>query len=293
MTKINDLGASKKAIEHHYDLSNEFYQLWLDQTMTYTSALFKSEGITESLEQAQKAKIDFYASYLTKKEGLNNVCDIGCGWGGALKHLISNYNVKEGIGLTLSTEQAKFINAQKEIKGLKILVESWVNHHPKKLYDGLISIEAFEAFARLGLSEKEKHKVYRTFFKKCHNWLNDGSYFGLQTIAFGNSKESDFDGFIAEEIFPESVLPTMAEIFNATHQYFEPIIIKNDRNHYARTLKIWLKNLKSNREKALTVVGEKIVVRYERYLRLCIYMFEEGTCDLLRIVLKKINHPRL
>ena len=287
--EIKQMGASEKAISAHYDLDSNFYNLWLDKSMTYTSAYYKSENIQISLEHAQEEKIDFYADFLKKVGKLKRVCDIGCGWGSALSHLVKKHGVQQGVGITLSEQQFKWINEKKPDSRIKICLESWADHLPDERYDGLISIEAFEAFAKQELTPEEKLAVYRHFFTKCNEWLNPGGYFGLQVITFGNSRVEDFDEFIATQIFPESILPTTGEIFNASNCLFEPILVRNDRAHYSRTLRQWLKSLKQTRLQAVELVGEDTVIKYERYLRLCIFMFDSGSCDLLRIIFRKIN----
>jgi cyclopropane-fatty-acyl-phospholipid synthase len=289
-TPLQELSASPEAIAHHYDVSNDFYRLWLDPTMTYTCASWDETDEDESLETAQLRKIDLHANN-AKVRGAKRVLDVGCGWGGTLKRMVDAHQVECAVGLTLSPSQVDWTSQVNDPK-IQILLESWANHSPGEPYDAIISIEAFEAFAKLRLSREDKIYVYRTFFSKCHEWLKPGGWMSLQTIAYGNSGPEDLDDFITTEIFPESDLPKLAEIAEAVDRLFEIVVLQNDRHHYVTTLKNWLANLKENRDEAVAVVGEKVVVRFERYLRLSAYIFEIGSCDLYRISFRRIDKPR-
>lgn len=287
---VKKLGASSEAIEHHYDLSNEFYQLWLDSTMTYTCAMWDKTKANETLEIAQLRKIDFHAKNI-QAEGKQRVLDIGCGWGGALTRLVDGHQVEQGVGLTLSKQQLAWVNSLSHPK-IEVILESWADHNPFQPYDAIISVEAFEAFAKPKLSLEDKIYVYRTFFEKCHQWLKPGGLISLQTIAYGNTRPEDLDEFIANDIFPESDLPRLAEIAEAIECLFEIVTLQNDRYDYVKTLKKWRSTLRNNREKAIELVGEEEVIKFERYLRLSAYMFESGNCDLYRIAFRRIDNPR-
>ncbi|WP_392535317.1 class I SAM-dependent methyltransferase [Nostoc sp. C117] len=288
-TRVQELGASVQAIEHHYDVGNDFYRLWLDPTMTYTCASWDQTDENDSLEAAQLRKIDLHI-HQAKVKGAKRVLDVGCGWGGALKRLVEAHQVECGVGLTLSQSQVDWISQLNEPK-IEVLLESWADHSPKEPYDGIISIEAFEAFAKSGLSTQEKIHVYRTFFSKCHQWLKPGGWLSLQTITFGNSLPI-LDEFISTEIFPESDLPRLAEIAEAVERLFEVVILQNNRADYVQTLKKWRSQLREKRESAIALVGEEQVISFERYLKLSAYMFEVGTCDVYRIAFRRIDVPR-
>jgi cyclopropane-fatty-acyl-phospholipid synthase len=195
------------------------------------------------------------------------------------------------VGLTLSDAQAQWID-EKRAPEVTARVESWADHVPTSRYDAIVSIEAFEAFAKLRLPADDKLRVYRTFFERCHDWLRSGGRLSLQTIAYGNSGPEDFADFIANDVFPESDLPKLHEIAEAVERRFEVETLVNHRDHYARTLRCWRERLLAARDTAVREVGEPVVERYEEYLRLSEYMFSAGTCDLLRIGLRRIDHPR-
>ncbi len=217
--------------------------------------------------------------------------DIGCGWGSTLQRLVKEHAVDHAVGLTLSPSQTDWVRALGNPR-VEIRLEDWADHAPREPYDAILSTEAFEAFAHPGLAASEKIRIYRTFFKHCHRWLRPGGGLALQTIAYGNSVPEDLDAFIAQDIFPESDLPRLAEICEASERLFEVIRLRNDRDDYRRTLQAWLRNLKANRQAAINLVGEDTVVRYERFLRLSIYTFTMGACDLHRIAFRRIDEPR-
>jgi cyclopropane-fatty-acyl-phospholipid synthase len=289
---LSELSASRQAIALHYDTSNDFFRLWLDPaTLAYSCALYAdtAEPGSENLETAQQRKLDFFlrGAGVTDAE---RILDVGCGWGGALRRALE-LGARQVTGLTLSEAQADYIEAN-PCRGLRVLRMGWAEHTPERPYDAIVSIEAFEAFARLGLAPEHKALAYRSFFERCWGWLRPGGYVGLQTIAYNNAGASDFDTFIASDIFPEQDLPHLRELAVACERLFEIVLLRNDRLHYVATLRDWLYRLKGRRARALDLVGEATVVRFERYLRLSAFMFETGNCALYRLILRRIDEPR-
>jgi len=273
--KVNpDFGASAKAIEFHYGTGNEYFSTWLGKTMAYSCALYDDVNDDQSLDDAQIAKIRHHIEQ-SRAPNQKKVLDIGCGWGSVLFPLVDTFNVEQVVGLTLSDSQAKWINDINHPK-VEARVENWQDHDKNAQYDSIISIGAFEHFAKLGLSAEEKIDVYREFFTTCHGWLGSRGYLSLQTVGYGNSLTEDFDTFIAKEIFPETDTPKLFEIAKAFERIFEPVLIRNDRDHYRRTLRQWFSALKENRARCVELEGEEEVARFEQYLRLMAYMFEVG-----------------
>lgn len=289
MTEPQRLGASQAAIEAHYDLGNEFFKLWLDPAMVYTSALYPAQEEVP-VEEAQQRKLDHLLE-LAEAQGAARILDIGCGWGGLMRRAVDHADVAQAVGLTLSPSQRDYVTAMGHPR-IDVRLENYLDHQPAAPYDAIFSVESIEAFARLGLTPEEKLSVYRDLFTRCHAWLKPSGTVVLQAITYGNAGPEDFDTFIAEEIFPESDLPRLAELAEAWERRFEVVSIRNERKSYVKTLKAWLARLKANREAAVARVGEEAVVRFERYLRLSSFMFNHGTCDLLQIALRRIDAPR-
>lgn len=285
-----EFGASMDAIEHHYGTGNDYFRLWLGRTMAYSCALWDHKNDDQSLDDAQDAKIHYHCEQARAKQA-NRVLDVGCGWASVMQPLVSDYGVDKVVGLTLSDSQAEWIN-QLDENHIEARVESWKDHDRDASYDSIISIGAFEHFAKLGLSTEEKTAIYREFFTRCHGWLGSRGWMSLQTVAYGNSLPEDFDQFIAKEIFPETDTPKLSEIAGGAERLFEVVALRNDRDDYRRTLRAWFSRLKANRARAVELKGEEEVKRFEQYLRLMAYMFEVGGLDLYRITLRKIDQPK-
>jgi cyclopropane-fatty-acyl-phospholipid synthase len=286
-------GASKEAIQHHYDVGNEFYRAWLDPNLVYSGAMW---GEGDDLAAAQLRKIDYHIGE-ARAAGAGRVLDVGCGWGALLRRLVERHGAQHAVGLTLSQAQADWARQGADPR-LEVRVESWSDHAPAAPYDAMISIGAFEHFARLEFSEREKVESYRAFFRFCQQWLKPGGRLSLQTFAYGNTRSreealrSASTQFLAKEIFPETDPPRLANIAEATEGSFEIVSLRNDRADYARTCRVWLENIRQNRPAIAALVGEEATARYERYLQYSFIGFETGSLDLLRITLRRIDPPR-
>ena len=282
-------GASASAIQHHYDVGNEFYRLWLDRTLTYSGAMWRD---ARDLEDAQIRKLDYHAEQ-ARAIGAERVLDVGCGWGSMISRLVEKHNVRNAVGLTLSEEQGKWISGLR-VPGVEALVESWESHSAPLPYDSIISIGALEHFARIDIPVAAKISRYRRFFERCHDWLRTGGYMSIQTIGYGNLKREDIrDGFVAREIFPESDFVRLAELIEASEFLFEVEKLRNDPEDYELTCKEWLERLRKNRQQAEEVAGTAVVDKWERYLDLSIRGWQLRATNLLRITLRRIDHPRV
>lgn len=285
----NATGATLDAVQFHYDIANPFYELWLDPSMSYSCALF-SDDMAEDLHTAQLRKLDYMATQAGIKAS-SRVLEIGCGWGGMMKRVASHYGAQEVIGLTLSAAQAEWIRRDPPQR-TAVRTEGWENHPLTERYDAIVSVEALEHFAKPGMTFTERVDAYRQLFSRCHEWLNPGGRMCLQTSAYGNAGPEDLDAFISSQIFPETDPPRLSELVLAADRLFEIRLVVNDRAHYVRTLRCWLESLRRSRNAACSMVGEDTVQRYEQYLRLCTYMFASGSCELYRVTLQRIDHPR-
>jgi cyclopropane-fatty-acyl-phospholipid synthase len=283
------LGAGSDAIRHHYDVGNEFWQVWLDPTMSYSCAMWDRPD--EDLEQAQRRKLDFHVAEARAARAAR-VLDVGCGWGAMLMHLVGCYGVEHAVGLTLSSAQAEYLRPIAP-SSVEVLVRSWSDYHPREPFDAIISIGAFEHFARQGLSPDEQIEAYRRFFRACREWLKPGGRLSLQTIAYGDIPRDRHlrDRFIVDQIFPESELPRLADIARAAEMELEIERVRNDRGDYVKTLRAWFDRLRARRADAIAASNEEVVVRYERYLRMFAYSMELGAFTLLRLTMRRIDLP--
>ena len=288
MTSITDRGASAESIQHHYDVSNDFYSMWLDESMTYSCGLWQSDD--DCLSAAQTRKIDYLTS-LSGAGGRERVLDIGCGWGSVMQRLVAEHGVKHVTGLTLSAAQARHIQDQNDPR-LEVRVQDWADFVPDAPYDAAISVGALEHFVKFGWERSKKVAAYRRFFEKCHESLKPGAGMALQTIGKGNVA-LDEQGlrdtlFIVQHIFPESDPPRLAEILHASEKLFEVKSVVNHRDHYARTCSAWLERLQANRTQAAEVTGPEKVEAYETYLKASIRQFRLGHANLYRISLWRV-----
>jgi cyclopropane-fatty-acyl-phospholipid synthase len=272
-------GASPAAIRAHYDVGDDFFRLWLDPEMVYSAALFADER-DDDLAAAQRQKLDHHIA-AARAQGAARALDVGCGWGALLKRLTTEAGVGEAVGLTLSASQAQSIRDQQWPR-VDVREENWRDHAPAKPYDAIISIGAFEHFAKPGLAPAARVAGYREFFQFCHQTLRPGGRLSLQTIAYGAPGMS-LPAFIMERIFPETEPPLISEPMVAAEGTFELEALRNDRHHYDRTLRLWVRNLTARRDEAVKLVGEQTVSEFLTYLKASAVAFRSGTLCLLRM----------
>ena len=280
-------GASKAAISFHYDLGNEFFRLFLDRECCYSCAMYEKES--DSLEAAQQRKLEYHIQQ-ARADGAAHVLDIGCGWGALQKRLTKEHQVKVAVGLTLSENQAEWIRSM-DLPGVEVRVESWSDHVPAAPYDSIISIGAFEHFARPS-SRTVRVSGYRDFFERCYGWLIPGGWMSLQTIGLGAVDRGIEGQFVAENIFPESDLPRLGEIADASEGIFEIVSVRNDRADYKRTNQEFRGRLRKNWDAAVKLVGEETVRTFDKYFRVSAAGFSRGTTNLYRITFRRLAHPR-
>jgi cyclopropane-fatty-acyl-phospholipid synthase len=280
----DQIGASPEAISAHYDVGEEFFQLWLGPELVYSCAMFDG---TDDLATAQRRKLDFHIE-AAGAAGAGRVLDIGCGWGALLQRLVEHAGVETAIGLTLSPSQAAWIRRASRPE-IEVREEHWRDHKPIRPYDAIISIGAFEHFVHSGLDEVQKLQAYREFFAFCDQALVSRGRLSLQTIACPVPlRITDPFGayalpFISEKIFRESDLPLIWEPIRAAEGKFELRELRNDGEHYYRTLRLWEQSLMARRAEAVALVGEATVAEFRRYLRLSAAGFKAGVVCLLRM----------
>src|SRR5215472_11916400 len=181
--RLAAMGTSPRAIMHHYDLSDDFFRIWLGPDMVYSCALWDAADRDDSLPTAQRRKLDFFADRLGVRGG--RVLDVGCGWGALLDRFVRVHGAASGVGLTLSPGQADFA-ARRNVPEVSYLLQNWTDHEPDESYDAVTCIEATEHFASETLIPDEKVEVYRAFFERAASWLRPGGKMGLQLICLDN-----------------------------------------------------------------------------------------------------------
>jgi cyclopropane-fatty-acyl-phospholipid synthase len=274
LLNLNTIKGSKKNILAHYDLGNNFYKLWLDQSLTYSAAIYKNKQ--ESLEIAQNNKYQKILENLPKKTG--RILEIGCGWGGfaeaAYNH--GSYDIK---GITLSTEQHKFAKSRLNNK-VEIALEDY--RMQKNKYDYIISIEMFEAVGR---------KYWHTYFSKIKELLNDSGKAIIQTITIDDKyfkKYNKSGDLIRSFIFPGGMLPTETLFKEAAYKSGlkcqTPYFFGQD---YAKTIRKWLTNFKEKQSEIKKLGFDSSFIRlWELYLASCIAGFESKRINVMQIELK-------
>jgi cyclopropane-fatty-acyl-phospholipid synthase len=272
-----------------YDISNEFFSLFLDHTMGYTCAYFERDDM--SLEEAQNAKFDLALGKLNLEPGMT-LLDIGCGWGGAMHRAIEKYDVNV-IGITLSRNQCEYSKARlaRVPTGRKVEVrlQGWEEFDEK--VDRIVTIGAFEAF---------KAERYPAFFRRAYEILPDDGRMLLHTILAHTPKyfrdngiavtisDLKFMRFIGKEIFPGGELPAVEDLLDLSEAIdFSVERIQLLGPHYARTLDMWAANLRANRERAIVIQSEEVHDRYMRYLTGCADFFRRGITNIGQFTLTK------
>jgi cyclopropane-fatty-acyl-phospholipid synthase len=163
--------------------------------------------------------------------------------------MVDRHGVRLAVGLALSDAQAAYIRSLADDR-FDIRVESWSDHVPQAPYDAIVSIGAFEHFARPEASHRQKLEGYVEFFERCHRWLKPAGRFSLQTIAYENSTRGDLHPFIARHVWPETDLPRLADIARACERQFEVVRLRNDRADYVKTCREWIRRIAEKRSRS-------------------------------------------
>ena len=273
-------------VQRHYDLSDEFYALFLDPRMVYSCAYFERDEM--SLEEAQIAKIDLSLGKCDLRPGMR-LLDVGCGWGATTLRAAEKYGVQV-VGLTLSRNQhAHATELARGRNDVEFRLQGWEDFCEP--VDRIVSIGAFEHF---------RIERYHDFFNRCREIMPADGRMLLHTIVQGNEETItpglplvdaelvQFVKFIQREIFPGGqVPPREVAIDHAQTAGFRVTRIQSLQPHYARTLDCWAENLTRAKERALQIAPQEVYDRYQRYLTRCAHYFRTGHCDVLQFSLEK------
>lgn len=289
-------GTSRAAIESHYDVSDDFFSMWLGDDMVYSCALWDESNGADTLEAAQRRKLDYFARQLGVRE--SNVLDIGCGWGALLDRFSRAHGLGRGVGLTLSASQQAFA-AARSVNGVDYRLESWVDHEPTQPYDAITCIEMTEHLASDLLSEDDKVDVYRNFFGRCASWLRDGGRMGLQLICLDNvghqgsrAGRGALSELIRTEIFPESMPACLSELVLGWESNFLLDTFLDHPHHYQRTFRAWNTAFRARRDEAHRLAADPIPRTFERYFAAGEAIFRLREQSLYRVILTKRPEPK-
>jgi cyclopropane-fatty-acyl-phospholipid synthase len=287
--KSADLTPHFDDVQSHYDLSDDFYRLFLDPTQTYSCAYFERDDMT--LEEAQLAKIDLSLGKLGLRPGMT-LLDVGCGWGATLKRAVERYDVNV-IGLTLSKNQQLHVEQMfatlDSPRSKQVQLAGWEQFHEP--VDRIVSIGAFEHFG----SDR-----YDAFFQMAYEVLPADGVMLLHTIVKVSDEDARqrqlkltmsllrFVKFIMDEIFPGGYLPKAAEVEeHAIRAGFKVARVQPLRLHYARTLDTWAAALAAHKDEAIAIQSREVYERYMKYLTGCADLFRNGYTDVCQFTLVK------
>ena len=272
-----------------YDISDDFFALFLDPNMVYTCAYFKNDDMT--LEQAQLAKLDLGLDKLNLEPGMT-VLDVGCGWGGAVVRAVEKYDVNV-IGITLSRNHYQRSKARlaaiPTTRRAEARLQGWEEFDEK--VDRIISFEAFDAFkkerwpafwdwAYKALPADSRVLMHSIFTYPQTSWQERGIPITMNDLKFLH--------FLGKEIFPGGGMCGEADIVDLSQASgFSLGEVQLLPEHYARTLDMWAANLQANREEAIAIQSEEVYERFMRYLTGCAGLFRKGISNVGQFTLTK------
>ncbi len=272
----SNIKTNKDNIQFHYDIGNDFYKLWLDDTMTYSCGYFENE--TDSLNQAQENKEKHILKKLNLKEG-QSLLDIGCGWGELIILAAKQYKVK-ATGITLSEEQLQKANDRIKAEGLEDLVEVRLSDYRELKnvsFDRIVSVGMLEHVGKKNLSE---------YFDVVNNLLKDKGLSLLHCITGVN--EGGTNTWIDKYIFPGGHIPGIKNIItDIAEQEFELIGIESLRRHYGKTLECWAQNFENALPEIEKSKDETFIRMWRLYLNSCAASFNRGNINLHQILFAK------
>lgn len=272
-TFLVNVGAKSRAFEigkRHYDIGNNLFECMLDKRMVYTCGYWKD---AHDLDAAQEAKLYLVCKKLGFRAG-QKILDIGCGWGSFIKFAAEHYGVS-AVGITVSEEQA--LLAKKNCAGLPIEI---------RLQDYRDIHETFDSIVSLGMFEHVGYKNYRTYMNVVHRALRDGGLFLLHTIG-GSKSVTSTNPWIEKYIFPNSMLPSIAQIGKSIENLFVMEDWENFGAYYDKTLMAWFHNFDKNWSALKKEYDEIFYRMWKFYLLSCAGSFRSRDNQLWQIVLSK------
>jgi len=275
---LHSIDRDRKAVTYHYDLSNDFYALWLDRRMIYSCACFSAPS--DGIDAAQERKLDLVCRKLRLLPG-ERFLDIGCGWGGLLIHAARRYGV-EGVGITVSRPQADLANERIRTAGIpgrcRAEAVDYREMQGEKLFDKIASVGMIEhvGLSRLG-----------DYFRRAFRLLRPGGAFLNHGIALNPAYPTPPGPFFSDfYIFPDGeILPLSTTLRMAEEEGFEVRDVESLREHYVLTLDRWRKRLEARAEEAERIVGEVTYRAWRLYLAGAAHTFAEGKNNVYQTLL--------
>ena len=277
----NTLTRSRRNVHKHYDLGNDFYRLWLDESMTYSCALFNGDANLD-LKQAQKAKYGRILQRLAPKPG-DKILDIGCGWGGFMEETATRNHYITGV--TISAEQAEYARLRLLSAGLADLTDV-------RLQDYRELTGPFDHIASIGMFEHVGEAYWPRFMGDIHQYLKPGGRAMIQTIIVPEYRFDSYrngNDFLREYIFPGGMLPTRKRFERAaSNSGLRVKDVFHFGQDYAITLQKWLENF-DNRLREVKGLGydEPFIRKWRFYLAGCMAMFRAGLMDVIQVELTR------
>jgi cyclopropane-fatty-acyl-phospholipid synthase len=277
----------RDAIAYHYDVSNEFYSLWLDRNMVYSCAYFRSEG--DSLELAQEQKLDHILNKLLVKPG-ERFLDIGCGWGALVLRAAKKYGAR-ATGVTLSRNQYEFALRRIKEEGLEGRCEVRLQDYRDIPGEGV-----FDKIASVGMFEHVGLRHLPAYFAKIRSLLAEGGLVMNHGITASDPDNSwvglGAGEFINHYVFPHGELPHLSLVLREmAGAGLEVADAESLRRHYARTCLEWAKRLEHNRERAIAAAGDKRYRIWQIYLAGCAHGFENEWMNVYQVLARKEGDP--
>lgn len=281
--------STKSEIDLSYSVSNEFFELWLDDNMHYTSASYLTGNETHEEAQWNKCRILYEYAEMTPEK---RVLDIGCGWGSNLQYQAMR-GTKVSHGITLSTAQAEYANA-KNHPGVTVILKDFWEYEPAEKYDALQSIEMVDHVVAPEQANKgQAVELYRNYFKRCWELSKPGAYFGFQSILRDRVPRNREDladlKFTADIIFPGGLNARLEELIMAIRPYWECVEMRTQRESYGRTTGEWLKKLRANEGVIREKWGNQVFDDYDRYLRTCVKAFANHWSSDVQMKLRRCD----
>lgn len=279
----HDKATDAASISYHYDLSNDFYQLWLDKEMVYSCAYFKTGD--ETLEQAQQDKFHHLCRKLRLKPG-EYLLDVGCGWGGLARFAAREYGVKV-FGITLSREQLALAQARVKAEGLQDKVDLQLLDYRDLPQDG-----RFDKVVSVGMFEHVGHANLALYNQRLFGAVKEGGLVMNHGITAkhidGRPVGRGAGDFIDRYVFPNGELPHVSQISaDISESGLEVVDVESLRMHYAKTLEHWSARLETHLEQAAAMVPDQTLRIWRLYLAGCAYAFAHGWINLHQILAVK------